>query len=231
MGSKMARYELHVVPSSDNAKLGCGVATTYRSVGDAAQEDGTCPSGCMLLRKRKCYTMDGRANIWQRRAKEKRDDVAMLGRKGARYVRLHTTGDWFKFDPDAPLGYSLDWEYFRDVRDWALANPHVQIWTYCHDIKTFLMGWAQHECHADLPRNLTIVASCDTEEDRAYAKKHFFRTARVIEEPSDIAEGEVFCPYDKALRHGKTSKQIKVRCISCQLCFNSGKQDIAFLRH
>lgn len=225
----MARYELHVVASSDNEKLGCGVATTYRPVGDAAEDEGTCASGCALLHDG-CYTRKGKTNLWQRRSAEKHDDVSKLGAKRAKFVRLHTSGDWFKRDRMARLGYSLDWEYFRDVRDWALANPDVTIWTYCHDIVTFLQGWAKHECHTDLPRNFHIVASCDTLEQRAYAKKLFFKTARVIKTPDEIVEGEIFCPYDKALYHGKTSKDIAVRCTSCKLCW-VGKHDIAFLKH
>lgn len=226
----MARYELHVVPSSDNRKLGCGVATTYRGVGDAAQDNGTCPSNCTLLQTGDCYTRKGRTNLWQARARKRHDNVQDLLSKGATLVRLHTTGDFFKQDPSAPRGYTLDWEYFRDIRDLALANPRVEIYTYCHDLRTLLWGWAQHELLADLPRNFTIVASVDNLEDRAWAKKHFFRTARVIDRMEDIAEGEVFCPYDKALHHGKTSKEIKVRCNTCRLCFDNGKQDIAFLK-
>lgn len=225
----MARYELHVVSSSDNEKLGCGVATTYRPVGDAAKGEGTCASDCSLLLEGKCYTLKGKTNLWQRRSSEKHDDVSKLGDKRAPFVRLHTSGDFFKKDPNSPVGYSLDWEYFRDVRDWAIANPTVQVWTYCHDIRMLLHGWAQHEILCDLPRNFEIVASCDTHEDRSYAKKHFFRTARVIRTPDEIAEGEVFCPYDKAQYHGKKASEIKVRCTSCRLCFDNGKQDIAFL--
>jgi len=229
------RYELMVVGNSDNRKLGNGVGVTYRPVGDSGLQAGSCPSTCMFLHHPdpsvKCYTVDGFfTRMHQDRSRTRRDQFDGLIKSKAKLVRHHVTGDCFKHDATHERGYVLDVEYISDLFQFHTDNPDIGGYTYCHDIQAFWQDLPDH--HKEWwPANFHLVASVDNAEQRAYAKALGFRTARVIRSLDEIAHGEVFCPYDKALFYGKHNKDIKVRCASCRLCFNEGKQDIAFLLH
>lgn len=221
--------QLMVVPNASNRKVGKGCGTTYRKVGDASKGEGTCPPGCKHLQTGECYAIQGIfTRMAQTRAGNRYDDIAMFDKNKKDDIRFLVGGDSFIHIPEHPRKWGLDVPYIRMITTYAHANPHRGFWMYCHDIRVFVA-----DMPADIvwPSNIEVIASCDTDEDRAWAQSKGFRTARVIDTPEEKADGEVFCPYDRALWHGKTHDQIKVRCETCRLCFNDGPQDIAFLKH
>lgn len=216
-----------IAPLTQNAKLGEGVATTYRPVGDAAKGKGTCPSGCVHLPENggACYTKKFLVNRQQNLSRERNDDLSRLSAKGAKLVRLHTSGDFFK---SAEGGYVLDTEYLDAVVEWCRQNPDVTVWTYTHDVSALIDHGYTYAVGA-FPDNLHIVASSDTLAVRDLAKAHGFRTARVIDAEDAKVEGETFCPYDLHLHRGVKSPD--VTCAGCTLCFNKKHaNDIAFLK-
>jgi hypothetical protein len=228
----MNTYANLIAPITANVKLGKKVATNYRPVGNSAMGLGTCPSGCKLLNTttglaEQCYTKKFHTNLQQNNSRQRSDSMDRFLLKGAELIRLHTTGDFFKPNADAVKGYSLDLDYWADVLQFAIDNPHVTIYTYTHDIQELV----DNGIHGDnLPANFKIVASCDNLVQIAIARQNGFKTARVIESPDDIEAGEVFCPYDKATFNGVSHSQHGVTCQKCKLCF-TGKHNIAFLRH
>jgi len=223
-------YQNLISPLTQNKKLGFGVATNYRPVGNSAMGLGTCPSGCKLLSQSTglaelCYTAKFRTNLQQKNSKNRHDAMDRFLLKKAELIRLHTTGDFFTPAPDTAKGYALDLAYWNDVLQFAKANPRIPIYTYTHDIEELV----SHGITADsLPSNFVIVASCDTPVQKYIAKANGFKTARVIETPAEVESGEVLCPYDKATYHD--NKNHSVTCRKCKLCFK-GDHDIAFLRH
>ena len=219
-------YQLHVVPSSENSKVG-PCATTYRPVGDSAKGEGTCPSGCPHLGKA-CYTRKGKTNLWQARSASKFDSMDKLTSKGAQFIRFLTSGDWFKTDPTAPKGYSTDLEHAEDAIRVCRQNPRVTGWSYCHDIKQFVADTGYSYNARNLPANFHLLASCEDLDVKAWAIAYGFKTARVIKTMADKTKDEVFCPYDKAKHLGKKQAEIKIRCVNCRLCWE-GPHNIAFL--
>lgn len=212
-------------PKTQNAKLGAGVATTYRPVGDAAKGNGTCPSNCMHLPENggKCYTRKFLVNIQQRNSRQRSDDLEVLVSRGAKLVRLQTSGDIFKQDGD---GYALDAEYLDAVIAFCKRHPDVTVWTYTHDVRE-LVAKGYTYAAGSFPENLHIVASCDTLIERTIAKDNGFRTSRVIADEADKLDGETFCPYDLNLHRGGKPN---TTCAKCTLCFNpKHKRDIAFM--
>jgi hypothetical protein len=212
-----------IAPITQNAKLGAGVATTYRPVGNAAKGNGTCPGTCPHLPENGggCYTRKFLVNRQQKLSRERNDPLDRLKSKGAKLVRLHTSGDFFHAS-------GLDTDYLRDVIAWCEANPDILVWTYTHDVRAFVSAGFTYAANT-FPANLHITASVESDEERALAKEHGFRTARVIQEIADKGTGEVLCPYDLALKRGVAPN---TTCAKCQLCFNKKhKNDIAFLKH
>lgn len=211
---------------STNAKLGKRkVATNYRPVGDSAKNEGTCPSGCAMLNNG-CYAETSFTGMHQKNANTRYDDLSKLISKGMKYVRLHTSGDFFTSDGQG--GYILDLVYWRAVLQFANENPDVTIWTYCHDVtKIVEFGFSYKD--GNIPANLHIVASIDKREQHQFANDYGFRTARVIKDTTDRVKGETLCPYDyQIFKHKKRS----ITCVECKLCFNpEHKHDIAFLQH
>ena len=223
-------YQNLISPLTQNAKLGFGVATNYRPVGDSARGLGTCPSSCKLLSQSTglaelCYTAKFRTNLQQKNSKNRHDPMDRFLLKKAELIRLHTTGDFFTPAPDTIKGYALDLEYWNDLLTFAKANRRVTIYTYTHDIEELIANGISADT---LPANFKIVASCDTPVQSYIAKANGFKTARVIDTPAEIESGEVFCPYDKATYNG--NKNHSVTCQKCKLCF-TGSKNIAFLRH
>lgn len=215
-----------IAPLTQNAKLGEGVATTYRPVGDAAKGNGTCPSSCMHLPENggSCYTKKFLVNRQQKLSKERHDSLDRLKLKGAKLARLHTSGDFYL--PDGNGGYVLDSEYLDTVVEWCRNNPDVTVWTYTHDVRVFIAEGYTYKAGA-FPSNLHIVASTDTVVDMHFAKEYGFRTARVIMSEADKMTSETFCPYDASLHKGEKPS---TTCAKCTLCFNpKHKKDIAFL--
>ena len=227
--------QLLCAPKSQNAKLGSGlVATTYRPVGDAATGCGTCPSGCMLIPGKQtspdepiCYTKGFLVDRQQQASRNRFDSLDRLLTKGIKLVRLHTSGDFFC--PDGEGGYKLDMPYVETVIAWCFANPDVKVWTYTHDVTLFVQAGLTYN-NGSFPSNLHLLASVDTLEQRAFAKAHGFKTARVFSDPSDKVDGETFCPYDLNVHKGRKGKNNGVTCAKCTLCFNHNhKKDIGFV--
>jgi hypothetical protein len=168
-----------------------------------------------------CYTKSFLVNRQQKLSQERNDGLERLLVKGAKLVRLHTSGDFFD-------ERGLDVDYLRDVIDMCEKNPDVTTWTYTHDVKAFVDSGFSYAA-GSFPANLHIVASVESHEEREFAKMHGYRTARVIDEMHEKADGEVFCPFDLAVKRGVKPK---AKCSKCQLCFKASHQnDIAFLKH
>ncbi|WP_431193919.1 GP88 family protein, partial [Enterococcus faecium] len=90
--------------------------------------------------------------------------------KGAQFVRLHTSGDFF-IQTDCGTGYQLDVLYFLNVVKLAIQNPNVTFWTYCHDVSK-LVEFGFDYLNGSLPSNLHTTASVDSDAAREYAKSH-----------------------------------------------------------
>lgn len=221
------QYNL-ISPATANAKLGKGVATSYRPVGDAAKGHGTCPSTCEHLPENGggCYTKKFLVNNQQRNSWKRNDPLEKFLEKGAKWVRLHTSGDFFRTGAN---GFELDTEYLDDVIRFAKENPDVTVWSYCHSTKHLIDAGYTYAKGA-FPNNLHITASCDSDVDKYIAIEHGFRTARVITEIAEKSDNETLCPYDLATFKG-TDKS-KINCKDCTLCMNhKHKKNIAFLKH
>ncbi len=217
-----------IAPLTQNAKLGTGVATTYRPVGDAAKGNGTCPGTCPHLPENGggCYTRKFLVNRQQKLSRERHDDLDRLLLKGAKLVRLHTSGDFFM--PDGEGGHMLDVEYLETVIAWCRTNSDVTVWTYTHDVRKLIDAGFSYKAKS-FPDNLHIVASVETPIEQTIAKDNGFRTAKVIESIQDKASHQTLCPYDLALSKGVKPE---TSCASCTLCFNKKhEKDIAFIKH
>lgn len=216
-----------ISPQTANAKLGKNVATSYRPVGDAAKGNGTCPSGCMHLPENggKCYTRKFLVNQQQKKSALRNDDFSRFLEKGAKHVRLHTSGDFFTNSNGTLV---LDTEYLDSIIEFAKQNPDVIFWTYCHDTKMMIEAGYTYN-NGSFPANLHITASCDTDVDKFLAIANGFRTARVILEMADKQDNETLCPYDLSLNK---KEKPTTNCKDCTLCFNpKHKKNIAFLQH
>jgi hypothetical protein len=210
-----------------NAKLGKGVATSYRPVGDSAKGNGTCPSSCPLLPENggKCYTRKFLVNNQQRNSWERNDPLDRFLEKGAKYIRLHTSGDFFCAGRND--SYVLNVPYLRSVVEWVKVQSEVTVWTYTHDVSKLIDEGYSYK-NGSFSENLHIVASCDTIEGKDLATSHGFRTARVIDNKEEKLPDETFCPYDLSLHDGMKPT---TNCKDCTLCFNpKHKKNIAFLK-
>lgn len=173
-----------------------------------------------------CYAQTSFTGMHQRNANKRFDPLERLLEKGAKFVRLHTSGDFFI--PDGDGGYMLDLVYWTAILQFARANPDVTIWTYCHDISKIVEFGFSYKA-GNIPENLHIVASIDSRDDHAVANENGFRTARVISTVEDRVKGETLCPYDYQIF--KKQKRT-TNCVDCKLCFNPKHvHDIAFLKH
>jgi hypothetical protein len=207
-----------------NSKLGFGVATTYRPVGNAGTSEGTCAGSCAMLNNG-CYAQTNPfVAKWHNTAKSTNHDLDVLLQEGAKLVRLHTAGDFFKSNGNG--GWELDLDYVMAVIQFCKDNPKITVWTYTHDFKEFIKHNLTYAKNA-FPSNFYLLASVDTLVDKYIATSHGFKTARVIMTETDKDPSETFCPYDL-----QSSRGIKptVKCSTCKLCFNDKhKKDIAFI--
>lgn len=205
---------LKVVPNGANSKLGPGVGTTYRPVGP------TCPNGCPLL-NRGCYAQRGHVAIHEKQAANDADNLMSLG--GNQLVRHMVSGDWLK-----PLKNGkkvLDRVLVRAVIALHRQCPWLVGWGYTHDRQAFTTAKIGP---ADLPRNLHILASCETLEQKDEHNADGWRTARIIEERGDRTSDEFLCPVDLQKRLGVAPAE-RTNCARCRACFATDK-NIAFLR-
>ncbi len=199
---------LKVVGSGGNRKLGLGVATTYRVVGDS------CPQDCKMLVKG-CYAKRGYVGYHQKNSLN--NHHSLNNAEDARYIRHHVSGDVFIDD-------RLDVEYVQMIIDWHNDNPQITGWMYTHRIQ----AWVDAGFTSDtIPSGLEIIASVDTEDERLYAVKHGFKYARIEIDPDKaLPSNEVLCPFDKKKDKGSKTDDIKITCKSCKMCFapeHSGK--------
>ena len=217
-----------ISPKTANAKLGVGVATSYRPVGDAGAGLGTCPGTCPHLPDNggQCYTRKFLVNRQQKLSRERFDSLDRALEKGSKFFRLHTSGDFFTTGENGE--HTLETSYLMEVIEWCKANPDVTAWTYTHDVRKMIeAGFSYSE--NSFPSNLHIVASVESTEERMMAKSHGFRTAQVIDTVQKQEIGTTLCPYDLALSNGEKPT---TTCANCTLCFNpKHKKDIAFLKH
>lgn len=211
-----------ITPLSSNAKLGFGVATTYRPVGDSSKNEGTCSPKCPFLSTGECYAMHGLVKMQMLKSQSKDDSLERLKKRGVEFVRLHTSGDFF-IDGD------LDVAYFEEVLEFAFNNPKMVIWSYCHDVAKLIAKGYSYK-NKSFPSNFHLLASVDSLEERTFVKSHGYRSARVIDAPEDRVTGEILCPYDKSLY---LKVKPKVKCMTCGLCFKAkfDEFDIAFVKH
>ena len=213
-----------ICSNSSNSKLGAGIASTYRKVGDAAKGEGTCPSGCAMLEKG-CYAKKSYTGMNAHRALSRYDAMDKLIEAGATMGRINVSGDLFMQAPDG-YGYCLDVLYVLNIIAWCNKHPKFTAWLYTHDVSALIdAGFAP--CFQSFPKNLHIIASVDSLEKRELAKAHGYRTARVILNEQDKVQGETFCPFDLAKHR---NKKPDITCVTCKLCFNPAhKHDIAFM--
>jgi hypothetical protein len=227
------QYNLIASQTSNNKlgsdkKNGIIIATNYRPVGDAAKGLGTCPTACKMLNSETgkaelCYTKKFLVNNQVNNSWSRNDDLSKFLEKGANYVRLHTSGDFFKQQNDT---YVLDTEYLNSVIEFARANPSVTFWTYTHDVKKLIEAGYSYVL-GSFPDNLHITASSDSLDIMDYALSHGYRTARVITDYDQKLANETLCPFDKAKHDGVKPK---TNCVKCSLCFNKRHtKNIAFL--
>jgi hypothetical protein len=204
---------LTVIPNGNNAKLGPGVATTYRPVGP------TCPPDCAIAAV--CYAKRGRVAIHADRSEGRRD--ALRKAAGNTLIRHLVSGDWFREAADG-----------RKLVDRNMLTEAIELHTQC----PWLTGWGYTHGAERLhragfgpgswPANFRILASCETEERRAKLKQYGWQTARVITDKCQKAPDEFLCPVDSQKR-AKVPANQRTTCARCRRCFNSDS-DIAFLQ-
>ena len=211
---KMAIKYLKVVPSGDNAKLGAGVATTYRPV------KLTCPPDCPLMEKI-CYAKRGNVNIHQTRSEHDEHDLRKLA--GNTLVRHLVSGDWLR--PVKAGKRVLDLALVRGVIALHNAAPWLTGCGYTHAAAEFDRNGIGPK---DFPGNLHILASCDTLEQKELHNATGWRTARVIDEATERQPDEFLCPVDAAKRKGIPADK-RTNCARCRACFDTTK-NIAFLK-
>ena len=200
-----------VVRVSGDRKTG-PVSATYRPVG------ATCPP-CELAGNG-CYAERGRVAIHAKRSAEETGDLDNAA--GMDLVRHMVSGDWFR---TWGAFQRLDREYVQRVLDWHRGQPRTLGWSYTHRYDV----WDRAGLGPDAwPENFIVLASCDDLETAQAAQAAGWTTARVIESREELAEIEIFCPYDKA-KHAETLPT--VTCRTCRLCWEAphGKH-IAFLK-
>lgn len=154
-----------------------------------------------------CYASRSFTNIQQRRSAQRSDHLNKAA--GARMLRHHVSGDFVKADG------TLDIDYMLDVFVFHVMHPEVQGWVYTHAITDII---AAGFTPLDVPRNLALIASCDSPEDYVVAKAYGWRTARVSSDGKATAFGEVSCLNDT---RGLT-------CAECKICLPGRKADIVF---
>jgi hypothetical protein len=205
---------LKVVAASSNAKLGPGVASTYRPVGP------TCPAACPLATA--CYAKRGRVQIYARRAEA--DSDALRAAAGNTLIRHMVSGDWFR--PAADGRKIVDRPLLREAIALHEAAPWLTGWSYTHGPDAVARaGFGP----GSWPTNFQILASTHTDEDHVRLNEAGWVTARVIEEPGDRLPDEFLCPVDTQKRLGVPASN-RTTCARCRACFDGRGRNIAFLK-
>ena len=199
---------LKVVANGSNAKLGAGVATTYRPVGI------TCPKSCPLLGNG-CYAQSGNVAIHARRSEHDKHELHKA--TGNTLVRHFVSGDAFKSTADNRR--VVDRRLLRDMIGLHESASWLQGWGYTHDAERLDRAGFGPD---NMPDNLTLLASCHTAKEKQEHNARGWQTARVISEKHERLPDEVLCPHDLAKREGKPAEQ-RITCARCRLCFDGKK--------
>lgn len=205
---------LKVVPMGNNAKLGPGVATTYRPVGP------TCPPDCAMADA--CYAKRGRVAIQARASEGDTDDLRAAA--GNTLIRHVVSGDWFREGADGRK--LVDRELLAEAIELHTSAPWLTGWGYTHAAERIDRAGFGPE---SWPANFCILASCQGIEEKERLNEAGWVTARVIEEPSDKTRDERLCPVDAQKRAGIPQEQ-RSTCARCRMCFDGKNRNIAFLR-
>ena len=205
---------LKVTPNGANSKLGPGVGTTYRPVGI------TCPSTCPLLNNG-CYAKRGRVGIQAKRSANDNHDLMKLA--GNTLVRHLVSGDWLKTLKNGRK--VLDRAFIRSVIALHKKAPWLTGWGYTHAASQWHKAGIAPK---DLPRNLHILVSCDSVEEKVEHNAAGWRTARVIQELDERQPDEFVCPVDAQKRKGMALEK-RTTCARCKACFATDR-NIAFLK-
>lgn len=205
---------LTVVANGANAKLGPGVATTYRPVGP------TCPPSCPMAQH--CYAKRCRVALAAKRSEARTDDLRSAA--GNTLIRHVVSGDWFNEGADG-----------RKLVDRAILTEAIEL----HTDAPWLTGWGYSHGAERLqragfgpdswPRNFRILASCQAVDHKEQLNADGWQTARVIDEKADKLPDEVLCPVD-AQKRAKVPAEKRTTCARCRKCFDGKDRNIAFLR-
>ena len=206
-------YPQMVTPVSDNMKLGPGVSSTYRPVGE------TCPD-CAIAAI--CYARRGNVASAAKRSGRRKDRLGKLN--GAPFVRHLVSGDVMRRGRDGRR--IVDREYVRDVIAHHEDNPEVVGWMYSHAWKQ--LGRAGFG-PTTLPNNLIVLASVDSPGAAEDAQADGWTTARTTDDLTTLVAGEIACPYDRDKRELR-GKPKPINCIKCRACFDGRGRNIVFLR-
>lgn len=209
-------YMLKTVKNSQNGKIG-DMSATYRKVGE------TCSDLCALLHSKTCYAMFAMVGIQEKQSHYDKFDgmkhfdfIKTLPAK--RIVRLHVSGDFFYQNV-------VDGPYLTAVVRSAYERPDVTQYTYTHDIKQ--VDAYLKENGLELPKNLTINASCDTWEQVKEYKAMGYPT--VITLPHD--ETRKAFKQDGIQVTVCPSQLRDIKCTDCMLCMIPRTATIGFLAH
>jgi len=187
---------------------------TYREVGMS------CPSTCALLNNG-CYAQFGHVAIQMHGQYSDNDGDIFLRElnripQGAA-LRLHVSGDVMR-DGGKDGSNVLDVEYLNALIEGAKRRPDVSMYGYTH-------AWRQIDRNEFVfPSNLTLNASCDTQEDVAEARAAGWDTTTVVpaETPGKRYGDTVVCQ----------NKTTGLTCDKCRLCFKSNRSlTVAFKAH
>lgn len=205
---------IKLVKSSSNSKLGKGVATSYRAVGQ------TCPSSCQHLQSNSCYAMFGFVALHQRKAGygksdgEKAYDFIKSLPSGA-VLRHHVSGDFFVDDKP-------DEDYIGNILKGHKERPDIAGWTYTH-------GWKQLNSKEMNSSNLAVNASCDNVPDLIKAISDGWPATITVSEDTDnhvinINDEKihiVICPQQQ---------NSDVTCKDCGLCIRKDRKSVVGFR-
>lgn len=206
---------MKIVHSTENRKLGYGVAATYSKVGD------TCPTSCKLLKKG-CYAKRSFSKIWSDRSKNCNDSFENIPRD-IKLVRINVTGDLLK-------NKKVNRKAISEIKSFALSRPDTKVWCYTH-------AWRQIGKNplSNIP-NASMFASIDLFDSKEELDNEIklalslgYKYARIINSASEKLENETLCPFDLEKKNGKKLADIRISCSSCQLCFNTNK-NIGFIK-
>lgn len=206
--ARFASANLMVVPLSQNRKIGYA-ASTYRPIGQTGT--GTCPSNCGI--KKLCYAKTGLVRFAEIRSAGAHGDLEDIARSSRSLVRHHVSGDCFTED-------QLDRQYVTTLLAFHKFHRTITGWLYTHHIK----AWDDAGFTSDtIPANLTVIASCDSDQGVEYATLHGWQYARITLSTNlpdgKLRANEIYCPYDRAKDFGQSVDEIRVTCSKCRLCF------------